>query len=293
MGKFERIRYPDGQIGAVWKGENPPPADNRWLMIRINSYEDLFYVRAIAEVLDYHNVRNWKLYIPCMFGQRSDRRFTEFQSFDLRLICDIINECKFERVSILDPHSDMTMGLINKSTKHVPDAYIKEAIADIRQKQKLDGKRELVLVSPDAGAYKKVQKFGKEAGISVVGALKGRDGSDISLTFTHDVTDKDCLIVDDLCDGGRTFIILADQLRKHGAKRVYLYVSHGLFSKGFMELHKYIDHIYTTNSVKDLENAPIHEEVEWADWHQGHLPMRVPEVYDFVTQFKVIWNDPI
>jgi ribose-phosphate pyrophosphokinase len=226
-----------------------------------------------------------------MFGQRSDRRFDKFQSFDLKLIADIINECEFDEVIVFDPHSDVTMALIDRSTKKTSFEYVEKAVLDIMEKQLLtDGfMTDLLLVSPDAGAFKKVFEYGKELNLPVMGAMKHRDrDGKIDLMFTHDVSGKDCLIVDDLCDGGYTFVVLAKELRKQGARKVYLYVSHGLFSKGFMELHRNIDHIYTTNSVKDLGNAPIDEEVEWADWHQGHLPMKVPEVYDFVTQFKVI-----
>ena len=71
------------------------------------------------------------------------------------------------------------------------------------------------------------------------------------------------MIVDDLADGGRTFKQLAQALKEQGAERVSLYVSHAQFNFGFVELKDSIDHIYCTNSYKDIED-------------------------DFVTQFKVI-----
>lgn len=54
------------------------------------------------------------------------------------------------------------------------------------------------------------------------------------------------LIVDDICDGGGTFVGLAKELRAAGATRVYLYVTHGIFSKR-LPLEG-IDHVYTTDS---------------------------------------------
>jgi len=77
------------------------------------------------------------------------------------------------------------------------------------------------------------------------------------------VTGKDCLIVDDLADGGRTFKYLAEALKKQGASKVYLYVTHAQFNYGFEELKETIDHVYCTNSYKDIDDV-------------------------FVTQFKVI-----
>jgi ribose-phosphate pyrophosphokinase len=96
------------------------------------------------------------------------------------------------------------------------------------------------------------------------------------------IGDKDCLIVDDLCDGGYTFITLADKLRKNGARRVYLYVSHGLFSKGFPPLFAKIDHIYCTNSVKDIDMESTFE-YTFDDGGSG-----VFAVKDYVTQYKII-----
>jgi ribose-phosphate pyrophosphokinase len=55
-----------------------------------------------------------------------------------------------------------------------------------------------------------------------------------------------CLIVDDICDGGATFVALARKLREAGAIEVSLFVTHGIFSKG-KDLEG-IDNIYTTGS---------------------------------------------
>ncbi len=70
---------------------------------------------------------------------------------------------------------------------------------------------------------------------------------------------KYCVIVDDICDGGRTFIELAKTLKEGGAQRVVLYVTHGIFSKGIYPLEKYIDEVYTTNSFpqKVLEYSDL------------------------------------
>ena len=62
------------------------------------------------------------------------------------------------------------------------------------------------------------------------------------------VEGKNCLIVDDICDGGRTFTDLAKKLNDKGAKELYLFVSHGIFSKGYDELLGHFNVIGTTNS---------------------------------------------
>lgn len=249
MKDYEKIKYPDGQISVK--------IINKLFYIegikeRINSYEDLIFVKSIVDALRAMGIVNYiSLFIPCLFGQRSDRRFASNQSFDLKVITDIINSCNFYKVSILDPHSDVSLALINNSVKISSLEYVEQSYRDI-----CDGKVSLddfILVSPDAGAYKKVFEYGEKMNLPVVAANKYRDNlGKINLTFVGDVKDKHCLIVDDICDGGYTFLKLATKLKEQGATRVYLYVTHGYFSKGFKELNTLIDKIYCTNSVSDI-----------------------------------------
>jgi len=100
-------------------------------------------------------------------------------------------------------------------------------------------------------------------GADLVPSNKVRVDGVPQISIQGNVKDKDCLIVDDLADGGRTFKFLAEALKNQGAAKVFLYVTHGQFNYGFDELKETIDHVYCTNSYKDIEDV-------------------------FVTQFKVI-----
>lgn len=266
--KYERIKYPDGQISAKIisrEGEYT-------ITERINSYEDLFFVRSLAEAIG--DTHLYRLAIPCLFGQRSDRRFDYNQSFDLKLIAEVINACRFSRVDILDPHSDVALALINNSSKLYSFPIVQQTVFKLQRDKDIGDN--LVLISPDAGAYKKVFEYGKDLGKEVAAAVKHRDkDGNISLKFIGDVEGKDCLIVDDLADGGYTFVLLGKALKEQGAKSVYLYVTHGYFSKGFKELQEVIDGVYCTNSVKDIDN-------EYSDGYN------IKSLHGYVTQFKVV-----
>ena len=66
------------------------------------------------------------------------------------------------------------------------------------------------------------------------------------------------IIIDDICDGGRTFIGIAEAIKEQVQNpEIYLLVTHGIFSAGYNQLMNYFDKIYTTNSYHDFPNAGL------------------------------------
>ena len=74
------------------------------------------------------------------------------------------------------------------------------------------------------------------------------------ISIQGDVKNKECLIIDDIADGGRTFRLLADALKNQGATKVFLYITHAQFNYGLDEVKQSIDHVYCTNSYRDIED---------------------------------------
>lgn len=109
------------------------------------------------------------------------------------------------------------------------------------------------------GQRKKVLTVAQRLGLrDVFCASKIRDsktGKITDTTFHDEVKGRKVLIVDDICDGGRTFIELGKLLREKQAETIYLYITHGIFSKGLQALNPYFDHIYCYHSF-----LPITEE---------------------------------
>lgn len=251
--QYDIKKFKDGQVAAKIVEEG-----NLEIHIRGNSYEDLFAIASIKEAWDADNTMNKtataSLTIYCLIGQRSDRRFNPKESFDLKVIANFVNAMYFDKVEILHPHSAISLALIENAGKLSHFSYVKKAFDAI-------GKP--VLVSPDAGAYKTTHEIAEKLGADLVPSNKVRVDGIPQISIQGDVKDKDCLIVDDLADGGRTFKFLAEELKNQGAAKVFLYVTHAQFNYGFDELKETIDHVYCTNSYKDIKD-------------------------EFVTQFKVI-----
>jgi ribose-phosphate pyrophosphokinase len=166
----------------------------------------------------------------------------------------MINSLHLNKVTVFDPHSEVTPALLNNCEVIYNYDFIGRAIEDIGQ--------DLLLTAPDGGALKKIYKVSEAlGGIEVLECSKSRDVKTGHLkgfrVSADDLQGKSCIIVDDICDGGGTFIGLAEELKKKNAGNLYLAVSHGIFSKGFDDLLKHFKGIYTTNSFKDIDDARI------------------------------------
>ena len=74
------------------------------------------------------------------------------------------------------------------------------------------------------------------------------DGSITDLVLSGDVSDKKVIVVDDICDGGATFLKLAEILKQRNVKSMELFVTHGIFTKGTECLTSVYKTVYTTNS---------------------------------------------
>ena len=250
---FELKTFSDGQVTSKIQSTG-----DLHIKIRGNSYADLFAAASTKEAWDNadsgNKNRTSTLEICCLIGQRSDRRFYTGESFDLKVIADFINAMHFDRVEILHPHSPVSLALIHHSEAIDHFEFVKKAFEAIENP---------VLVSPDAGAYKATHGISERLNADLVPSNKVRVNGNPQISVQGDVSGRNCLIVDDLADGGRTFKFLAEALKAQGADKVYLYVTHAQFNHGFAELKETINHVFCTNSFREIED-------------------------DFVTQFKVI-----
>jgi ribose-phosphate pyrophosphokinase len=172
----------------------------------------------------------------------------------VKVYATLINSLEFDKVIVFDAHSEVTPAVLNESEVITNHAFIKK-IVDAHSSP-------LTLIAPDGGALKKIFKVSHHlGGQPVVECSKSRDVKTGSLSgfkvYAENLNGGDCLIVDDICDGGATFIGLAQELKNKNAGKLYLAVSHGIFSKGFDKLSEIFTTVYTTNSVKDIINPNV------------------------------------
>lgn len=263
--KFEISKFPDGQQTidlTDWFALNRDEPVK--ISSRLNTFQDLeLIICAVAAIRNIKPNKQIALYVPYFIGARSDRKFVDGGvNYLKQVICPIINSLKFDTVLVLDPHSDVLEACLNNYEKVDNHTIVKYSLTDIDNKR--DAQERICLVSPDAGAYKKIFDVAKKFEIqNVVTANKVRDMRTSKILSTEIPNlpgsvgdDMKYVIIDDICDGGRTFIELAKAIKAQRADaKVYLVVTHGIFSAGLKELNKHFEGIFTTNSYVDVNDA--------------------------------------
>lgn len=280
---YEISKFPDGQqtLKIVEKGYSTFDSlknNSQGITIksRLNSFKDLELIVCANQCLKEIGVKKVRLYIPYCIGGRSDRKFEEGGiNYIKTVIAPILNSQNFEKVTVLDPHSDVLEACINNFESRDNRYLFYQALRNIDNAK--DG---IVLVSPDAGALKKVFKIQQK--FDIKNMIIGSKNRDLKGNITHtsisgevdNAENKTFVIVDDICDGGRTFIELAKVIRRDYGKnsKIALVITHGIFSKGLDTIFEHIDEIYTTNSVNEF---PLHNQLNQYDIFiigKGNLP---------------------
>jgi len=261
--KYQVNKFPDGQQSiTLLNSHHFWTLKNETIKIHshLNSFADLELIICAKKVLDNLGTPQVILHVPYFLGARSDRRFEEGTVHYLKeVICPIINSLKFDAVVVLDPHSDVLEACLDNMVKIDNHLIVKSALTAIDNKN--DARDRICLVSPDAGAYKKIFDVAKKFDIDkVITATKVRDLKTGKILHTEVPTpdmhnDIKYVIVDDICDGGRTFTEIAKAIKAvRPTAKIYLVVTHGIFSGGEKPLKEYFEHVYTTNSVKEGES---------------------------------------
>lgn len=216
---------------------------------RINSFNDLGMLLVATDAINRTmGCASIHLILPYFPGARQDRQMVIGEPLTAAVYAEIINDMNFNSVTILDAHSDVAPALINECWSIPNHKFVSAAMKDLNLGD------DYWLVSPDAGANKKMLKLAQH--LNAKNALKCDKVRKISTgelssfeVYAEELMDMPCVIVDDICDGGGTFMGLAKELKKKHAGDLYLVVTHGIFSKGYGELAKTFKRIYTTDSI--------------------------------------------
>lgn len=199
------------------------------------------------------------LELPYLPYARQDRVCAPGQAFSLEVLKGLLGNLKLKKLVTWDCHSQVGVDLTD-AVNIDPASIIKNDSA----LTKLLTNADTVLICPDKGAVRRCTHIKESLNISeMVLCEKRRDPVTGKIVKTEvlvdDLSDKVAVITDDICDGGFTFIKIAEQLQEKNVAKVILFVTHGIFSKGLTVFDGLVDELVTTNSFKHDAHSKLRE----------------------------------
>jgi ribose-phosphate pyrophosphokinase len=243
--QFTTWKFPTGETG--FKLTNPEGVDAALITTIYQSDDDimqtLFAINALQEIGVYVIV-----YMPYLPYSRQDRVCHKGESFSLRVLADIINTTQvkfftddlhnYKSLEMFDSLISYSQGLVSS---YLPNFD--------------------TLIAPDKGAASKIIGNNQAIfGTPVVTLNKQRIGQDIVyMDQEFDTIKGNACVIDDLCDGGGTFISLAKMLKntQPNITSLSLYVTHGFFTKGIDVIKQHYDKVYVYNLYNPAYNNSV------------------------------------
>ncbi|ALF00378.1 phosphoribosyl pyrophosphate transferase [Mycobacterium phage Archie] len=237
----EPFKFPGGELHL--KNILPPMDFDgvTWIAdVRGAATDDLMTALLLADHAAQQG-QPFVLFLPYLPAARADRG----TPFGLRVYADMINNSAYaEHVIVIDPHSPVANRLVRNICPLEPLPLLDRAL-ESQGHWRYDG-----IIAPDKGARDRAEAVAKNYGLDLYVAEKDRDfvtGQIYEIKVPNLPKSGKYLVVDDICDGGRTFLMLAHDtfLPK---ENIDLWVTHGIFSGAATNLRNYYGRIMTTDS---------------------------------------------
>lgn len=246
---FEIVKFATPETNVRLRDSNVVPKSNEIILARCMNWEDIMHLIAANSILLRNDIcPRW--YIPYRPFARQDRTTALTHANESKLLKDLFISNDVGAI-FLDVHSNNQE--FDPNIEQFAPIKFYDPFGESLKCEVSYWEPRFHLIVPDNGAKVKVPKNHFSGRITycekkrdpVTGKLSGFEVPEVKV-----VKGEALVLVDDICDGGGTFIGIAEKLQKYRPKhKLILYVTHGLFTKGLDELFKYFDRIVTTNSV--------------------------------------------
>lgn len=256
--KYHAWKFPGGEIHMKLK---TTPEDKVNIKTNLKSSDDLILLCLMCDTLTKYNPKiDITVYIQYMAYQQADRDFGYVECFSLKTICNILNGLNVNQYHIYDCHSDVAPALLKNCTVLSNDTFIQNVLYNWKQSNPgKTTKNNLIILAPDAGAYKKIFKLCEDikfdGRIECCAKSRNHDTGEKTIIVPRIDGDQDILVIDDICLAGGTFLGVASGISDKN--KLFLAVSHGIFNNGVDHLLKVYDTIYTTNSRCEINNDKV------------------------------------
>ncbi len=200
--------------------------------------------------------------IPYFGYARQDRRVRSARvPITAKVVADFLSSVGVDRVLTVDLHAEQIQGFFDVPVDNVFGSPI---LVDDLRKKGFDVADDVVVVSPDIGGVVRARAIAKlldDKDLAIIDKRRPQANVAQVMHIIGDVKGRDCIMVDDMIDTGGTLCKAAEALKAQGAKRVFAYATHPVFSGNARENIKnsMIDEVIVTDSIplsEDIASLP-------------------------------------
>lgn len=253
-------KFHDGEVCITFKES----LRGTHLFIVGETSHNLTETLLIIDAARRNAVKEITVILPYYGYSRQDKKEEKRSCIGSKMIAHVLESMKVDRVVTIDLHAEQIQGFFDITVDHI----IGRSIFVEQLKSLIDINPDTsILCSPDAGGYKRVDKFCKVLKIPMVSINKRRDkpGSVEWMELVGDVKNKHVFLIDDIMDSGGTILKANELLLSEGAASVTNMISHMVLSNPSI-LFKFAEKgikLYTTNTLnyynEFLKTLPINE----------------------------------
>ncbi len=232
LGEIYHHKFPSGETYCQFK-ENIRGCDVFLIQgITIPANENLMQLLVMADAARRASAERITAVIPYFGYARQDRKDKSRVPITARLVLDLIETAGIDRVVTMDLHSPQVGGFTNLPFDHL--TFEPVLINYIRSKyHSLDCRDNVVLMAPDVGAVKRIEKYSSilKSDFGFISKKRINDDKVDLQNIVGDVKGKHVIIIDDLTESLGTMVQAAKECKRQGATKVICAVTHGCLTE--------------------------------------------------------------
>jgi ribose-phosphate pyrophosphokinase len=216
--------------------------------------EFLMELMIMVDAFKRASARRITAVIPYFGYARQDRRPRSTRvPISAKVVANLLQTVGVERLLTMDLHADQIQGFFDIPVDNIYASPV--LLSDLKSKAYPN----LVVVSPDVGGVVRARALAKQLGSDLAIIDKRRAAANVSevMHVIGDIEGRNCVIMDDMIDTAGTLVKAAEVLKERGAKRVYAYCTHPVFSGPAIEriTKSQLDEVVITNTIPLSDSA--------------------------------------
>ncbi len=202
----------------------------------------------IIDALKRGSAKKISAIMPYYGYARQDRKSGPRTPISAKLVANVVCSAGANRALMVDLHAGQIQGFFDIPTDNL---FASPVFVDDIKKRFENNKT--IIVSPDVGGVVRARAIAKrvECDLAIIDKRRKKAGISEVMNIIGDVNNKNCILIDDMCDTAGTLTNAAKALKEAGSESVNAYITHGVFSNPAIERinNSPIDKMIITDSI--------------------------------------------